>query len=656
MTHEEPSELATDGVPPSSDQILAWLRGQLPSQVLKVLEACPGFTIASRTEELLAQALGGVDSGRFVVSYDLPGGGTVVEAVVHRVRNGVAVNYPESYMRRRDPDCLVVADELPSDKPRFSERYGFDFSTLREETFAWLSTQTLSVFFFNAGLDSGGMQVMAIAPANAGFFALGLGLLQGVLSPEELRGGFAPQAVIYVAPPFRHTHFKGKQVVVHNRSEGLYEMFSYNLYPGPSAKKGVYGMLLGLGEQEDWITMHASVVRVVTPYDNRVTFAHEGASGGGKSEMLEHIHREWDGRLLLGRNTVSGEERFLVLPRGCELHPVADDMALCHPSLQRPDGRLWVTDAEKAWFIRLNHIRRYGVDPILEECTIHAGKPLLFLNIDAAPGSTALIWEHVQDAPGVPCPNPRVILPREVMPKVEDGPVSIDIRSFGVRTPPCTSDRPSYGIIGLFHLLPPALAWLWRLVAPRGHGNPSITDPKAAASPFDEMSSEGVGSYWPFATGQRVQHANLILKQIIDTPRTRYILCPNQHVGAWYVGFMPQWIAREYLARRGEAKFHDEQIHPARCSLLGYDLNTIMVEGQTIGSWFLRVEIQPEVGLKGYERGARILEEFFHRELKPYLEPELLPLGRKIIECCLDRGGVEDYAEFFPEAQSYLEE
>ncbi|MBN1836391.1 MAG: DUF4914 family protein, partial [Spirochaetales bacterium] len=188
MMHEKPSDTAATGTTPSSEQILAWLRGQLPSEVLTLLESCPGFSIASNTKELLEQALGGVDSGRFVVSYDLPGGGTIVEAVVHRVRNGVAVNYPESYMRRRDPDCLVVADDRPSDKPRFSERYGFDFSSLREETFAWLAAQRLSVFFFNAGLDIGGMQIVAIAPANAGFFALGLGLLQGVLSPEELRG------------------------------------------------------------------------------------------------------------------------------------------------------------------------------------------------------------------------------------------------------------------------------------------------------------------------------------------------------------------------------------------------------------------------------------------------------------------------------------
>jgi hypothetical protein len=53
------------------------------------------------------------------------------------------------------------------------------------------------------------------------------------LSPD-----FDPKAVIFVAPPFRHTHFKGKQMVVHNRRPGRHELFSYNLYPGPSAKKG----------------------------------------------------------------------------------------------------------------------------------------------------------------------------------------------------------------------------------------------------------------------------------------------------------------------------------------------------------------------------------------------------------------------------------
>ena len=45
---------------------------------------------------------------------------------------------------------------------------------------------------------------------------------------------------------------------------------------------------------------------MITPYDNVVAFMHEGASGGGKSEMLEQAHREPDGRLLMGENVVTG--------------------------------------------------------------------------------------------------------------------------------------------------------------------------------------------------------------------------------------------------------------------------------------------------------------------------------------------------------------
>src|SRR5690606_24811234 len=152
------------------------------------------------------------------------------------------------------------------------------------------------------------------------------------------------------------THFDGKQVVVHNRTDGLHELFSYNLYPGPSAKKGIYGMLLTVGEKEEWVTAHCSTVQVVTPYDNKTTIMHEGASGGGKSEMLEQVRREHDGRLLLGHDVVTDEERFVTLPRTCDLLPVTDDMALCHPSIQRGDGRLQVMDAEDAWFVRVNHL------------------------------------------------------------------------------------------------------------------------------------------------------------------------------------------------------------------------------------------------------------------------------------------------------------
>jgi hypothetical protein len=188
---------------------------------------------------------------------------------------------------------------------------------------------------------------------------------------------------------------------------------------------------------------------------------------------------------------------------------------------------------------------------------------LLFLNIDAHPGGTALIWEHIEDEPGKPCPNPRVIVPRKAVPGGLSGRGQRGHPQFRRALPALHGENPTYGILGLFHLLPPSLAWLWRLVAPRGHANPSIVSTEG-------MSSEGVGSYWPFATGRMVDQANLLLQQIVDTPRMKYVLCPNQHVGAWKTGFMPQWIAREYLARRGGARFSSEQVTPSRCPLLGY--------------------------------------------------------------------------------------
>jgi hypothetical protein len=64
-------------------------------------------------------------------------------------------------------------------------------------------------------------------------------------------------------------------------------------------------------------------------------------------------------------------------------------------------------------------------------------------------------------------PQPAGGRPAQIVPHVVHGSVPVDLRSFGVRTPPCTREAPSYGIMGMFHVLPPALAWLWRLVAPR---------------------------------------------------------------------------------------------------------------------------------------------------------------------------------------------
>ena len=162
------------------------------------------------------------------------------------------------------------------------------------------------------------------------------------------------------------------------------------------------------------------------------------------------------------------------------------------------------------------------------------------------------------------------------------------------------------------------------------------------------MESEGVGSYWPFATGKMVTHANLLLEQIINTPRTRYKLVPNQYIGVWKVGFKPQLLMREYLTRRGSAKLRSDQYQDARCPLLGYELNYLTIEGAKIPSRFLQVHRQTDVGVEGYDAGAKLMYDFFRKELQKFLTPELSVTGKRIIEACMSGATVEDYVSIIP--------
>ena len=162
------------------------------------------------------------------------------------------------------------------------------------------------------------------------------------------------------------------------------------------------------------------------------------------------------------------------------------------------------------------------------------------------------------------------------------------------------------------------------------------------------MSSEGVGSYWPFATGRKVDQANLLLRQIQASPSVRYVLIPNQHIGAWEIGFSPQWIAREYLARRGSTPFRQGQLTPSRSRLLGFSLFQLVVEGYSIPRWFLQVNTQPEVGPEAFDAGAAILEEYFARHLAEFLHADLDPAGRQIIEGFLGGAALEELDAMLP--------
>lgn len=217
------------------------------------------------------------------------------------------------------------------------------------------------------------------------------------------------------------------------------------------------------------------------------------------------------------------------------------------------------------------------------------------------------------------------------------------MRSFGVRMPPSTVMAPNYGVMGMVQFVPVSIAWLWRLISPRGFKNPSIADSNAGSG----LKAEGVGSYWPFATGRKVTQANMLLKQMLDAPKTLNILIPNQYIGAYHVGFMGEWLTREYLARRG-GTVRRKHLVESRCPLFGYSLDEMKIDGQYVRQTFLRPELQSKLGFEGYDKGAKILTDFFKEQLEQYLTDELDPMGRQIIELCMSDAPLEEYLRLTP--------
>ena len=54
------------------------------------------------------------------------------------------------------------------------------------------------------------------------------------------------------------------------------------------------------------------------------------------------------------------------------------------------------------------------------------------------------------------------------------------------------------------------------------------------------------------------------------------------------------------------------------------------------------------VGEDGYDECAKILTDFFKEELQEFLVPELDPLGRQIIELCMNDAPLEEYLKLTP--------
>ena len=247
------------------------------------------------------------------------------------------------------------------------------------------------------------------------------------------------------------------------------------------------------------------------------------------------------------------------------------------------------------------------------------------------------------DAPGVPTPNPRVVIPRRIVPDVVDrhGRRSTSAASGSARRP-APPRQPTYGMIGLFHMLPPALAWLWRLVAPRGHDNPSIVDTGG-------MSSEGVGSYWPFATGRRVDQANLLLQPDPDHHRTSTTCSSPTSTSA---------AGRSASCRSGSAaSTSPDGVRPAssrapwstpasRCWVEPRWASPSRANRSRAGcsTSSSSASSTPRSTTSGRDE----LQEFAVRELEKFVVDDLDPLGREIIACVNDEGSVDDFDDLIP--------
>jgi hypothetical protein len=72
------------------------------------------------------------------------------------------------------------------------------------------------------------------------------------------------------------------------------------------------------------------------------------------------------------------------------------------------------------------------------------------------------------------------------------------------------------------------------------------------------------------------------------------------------------------------------------------------VDNQYIRRAFLKPETQYEVGTDGYDAGAKILTDFFAKELEKFDTPELHPMGREIIQLFRNNGTVNDYIDIIP--------
>ncbi len=608
-------------------------------EVMELLSSATDVTYITSEQQLLDMVMGG-QKDVFEVAYDVPGKGRLVEAKVTRVKEGFAVWFPPK-IRQRAPNALVVAEDgQPSDHPRLNEKFGLEYIDYQTKVCEWLKGQPLIVVALFVGPDRGGVPVLAVIPKNAAFFAFGMGLLQSLVPLGEGDAEFVPKGQLLLAPSMRHELFDEEQVVVHHRGD-TYTIISDNLYPGPSGKKGAgYAMLVHFLQLVGGVAAHCSVVTITLRDGTVIVWMHGGPSGAAKSENGRKAPLDAFGNFVLGQHLQSGRTLTFHFDDELKLKHEIDDIGIVHPDAQTQPGLVVVQDGErKGWFLRVEGICSPEDEPEMQQMVAETDTPLLFLNIDGEPGQPIKLYEHTDG-----CTNPRWFGPRRFFHASPDE-LAVNVQSWGFRQPPCTADRPTYGIGGLCHVLPWQVAWLWYLLSPRGDKNPSIIGENG------KMASEGVGSYKAFSPGREVDQANLLLKMMQRANGVQHLLVPNQHIGPWSVGYGSMWFVREWLSRKpGGPCFATDELVPSPYPLFGYALRRAELKGQEVESRILRP--WEEYGRNAYQKGRTEFVAFAHPILQRFaLDPDIDPIGRDILNWAIRGGRLEQFGHPGPKKQ-----
>ena len=151
-------------------------------------------------------------------------------------------------MRRREPDCMRIADDKPTDKKRFADVYGYKFDKLRRETMDWFKTQELILMPFNSGGNQYGYGSMLVCPKQCAFFAFALAHLQGFVSAEETEATSRVRSSMLhlrsVTPTLRASRSLFTTVWMTATRYSPITCIRARL------QEGVYSVLLDIGEQE----------------------------------------------------------------------------------------------------------------------------------------------------------------------------------------------------------------------------------------------------------------------------------------------------------------------------------------------------------------------------------------------------------------------